>query len=767
MKNWLKLKAEMMADKIKIVCVQAFLVLAITYPLCANQDMNIRDKSLDVNSQDTPPVQEAIVSGAIEKEPGSIQNNPDNPAEGAAAKQPIVINGDRIEYSKDNNTVTIEGNVEVIKEDAVLTCDKAVVNTLTNDTHAEGNVILKDAKGVIKARSCDYNFKTKTGVSFDAKVAYPPYYGAGKIVKKISEAEIEIKNGYLTTCDKEHPHYRIQSRRLEIFPDDKVTAKAMTFRVANTPILYMPKFTQNLKDDRMHVQVTPGKSKDWGAFLFTAWRYDLLPNSGGRVHLDYREKRDFAWGIDNYYDTKIAGKGYFKTYYMNERKLTRKRLYLYPRVVRPTDETQRYRIQWRHKWDMDKNTYALVEYHKVSDVDFIKDYFFRQFEKNSITSSYILLSHILPDSSTFSILMQKRTNRIFSETEMLPQIKLDKPAVQIFNSPLFFSNSSSYVNFNKKTGTTPENIGRWGDDESNQRIDMSHKLSLPLKLSFLDLNPSIATHETYYQRIAGREAGIFREAWDSGVDITTRFYRIFDVDASVFGMEFNMLRHVISPSVKYIYSHPPTVASSKLLQFDGIDSLGESNQLGLSVENKLQTKRKNKTVDFLRFITSIDYLLNIEGRKRQWSDALTFDLEMLPYDWMRFETDATFDRKKDYFTFANFDLKASGKNVSFGGGYRYERKSSSQMTGEILFDLIKGWSFKIYERLQFKGNSLLKEQNYSISKELHCWIFDINYNVLRERGETIWFALRLKAFPEMSLDYNQNYHEPKPNSQGP
>ena len=87
------------------------------------------------------------------------------------------------------------------------------------------------------------------------------------------------------------------------------------------------------------------------------------------------------------------------------------------------------------------------------------------------------------------------------------------------------------------------------------------------------------------------------------------------------------------------------------------------------------------------------------------------------------------------------------------------------MTGEIILDLIKGWSFTVYQRLQFKGNSLVKEQTYKLSKELHCWIFDVNYNVLREKGETIWFALRLKAFPEMAIDYNQNYHEPKALSQ--
>lgn len=119
------------------------------------------------------------------------------------SESPIIVNGDKIEYSRDINVVTIDGNVEIKKGNSVLTCDKATVNTLTNDTHAEGNVILKDQKGIIKARSCDYNFKSQSGIAFDADAAYEPYYGKGKIVRKVSENEIEIKNGYMTTCDRD------------------------------------------------------------------------------------------------------------------------------------------------------------------------------------------------------------------------------------------------------------------------------------------------------------------------------------------------------------------------------------------------------------------------------------------------------------------------------------------------------------------------------------------------------------------------------------
>ena len=717
----------------------------------ASQKKDIQEKKTK-NTADIPETEETKKIPAITD---SLKQD---------SNAPIMVNGDKIEYSKDTNVVVVEGNVVVTKGDSVHTCDKAPDNTSTNDAHAEGKVILKDKNGTIKAKSCDFNFKTKTGQAYDATLAYPPYYGQGKIIKKVSENEIQVKNGYFTTCDHEgHPHYRMQSRLLEMFPGDKVTARATTFRVANTPIIYLPKFTQNLKDDKMHVQVTPGKSRDWGLFILTAWRYDFLANSGGRINLDYRERRGLAGGIDNYYDTKTYGKGYFKTYYMDQRNLARRHLYYnFINGVPPGNTTykERYRVQWRHKWEADKNTYWLAEYHKITDTKLIKDYFFREYEKDSHPVSYIFYNHLMPDSSNFSVLNQKRTNRIFTETEKLPEIKYDKPNTQILDTPLYLSNNSTYVSFNKKFSTVPAPTE---EDASNQKLDNYTRLSLPFKLAFLELNPYAGNRETYYRRIAGREVGLFREIWDSGINLTTRFYRIFDVDADIWGMEFNKLRHIISPNIGYSYIHPPTAGSSKLID---IDSIGEANQMDFSLENKLQTKRRNKTVDFLRLLASANYLFNTEGTVRHWNPNLIFDLEALPYNWLRYESDAIFNQHRGYFTAANFDLKASGKVVSLGGGYRYEKESSSQMTGEILFNLIKGWSFKIYQRLQFKGSSLLKEQDYCLSKELHCWILDIKYNVLRERGETIWIALRLKAFPGMSVDYGQNYHEPKSNSQG-
>ncbi|HTZ11213.1 MAG TPA: hypothetical protein VMD04_02390, partial [Candidatus Margulisiibacteriota bacterium] len=58
-----------------------------------------------------------------------------------------------------------------------------------------------------------------------------------------------------------------------------------------------------------------------------------------------------------------------------------------------------------------------------------------------------------------------------------------------------------------------------------------------------------------------------------------------------------------------------------------------------------------------------------------------------------------------------------------------------------------------------------REQEYTISRDLHCWIMDITFNTKQNEGSTIFFAFRLKAFPEMQFGFNQSYSGPKSGAQ--
>ena len=58
-----------------------------------------------------------------------------------------------------------------------------------------------------------------------------------------------------------------------------------------------------------------------------------------------------------------------------------------------------------------------------------------------------------------------------------------------------------------------------------------------------------------------------------------------------------------------------------------------------------------------------------------------------------------------------------------------------------------------------------KEQEYTISRDLHSWEMDVTYNLKKTEGETIWLIFRLKAFPEVAFGLDQSYHKPQAGTQ--
>ena len=119
----------------------------------------------------------------------------------------------------------------------------------------------------------------------------------------------------------------------------------------------------------------------------------------------------------------------------------------------------------------------------------------------------------------------------------------------------------------------------------------------------------------------------------------------------------------------------------------------------------------------------------------------------------------------------NTDLNFNfGADRSFGIGQRYGRKSSHEVVYSILYRINPKWKLSYYQRYEIGNNPSLKtglrEQEYSVARDLHCWVMEMTYNVTRDKGESIWFVMRLKAFPEMEFNFDQSYHAPKPGSQG-
>lgn len=695
----------------------------------------------------------------------------DVPAEGE--KAPIVCHGDKVVFLEAQQKLEALGHVIVIYEDVKITCDKINIALDTKDGVAEGDVVVYQKDSILTGDKVEYNFDSQTGTMYKAGFASQLIYGKGPAAVKEGPSEITMQKSYMTTCDLAQPHYRIHARTAKVLLDDKVVMRHVIVYGFEMPLFYLPYYSYSLKEERRpKVTVLPGKDKDWGYYVLTAWRYELSHQFKGILRLDYREKRDFASGFDNYYQTDNFGKGFVKTYYMNERSLESKSLWKQPRI---THERERYMVQHRHSWDIDPQTDLRFEYWGVSDTDILKDYLYRKdYERQADPESYLSIIRASPNY-TASFLGKRRFNKIFTRLEYQPELRLDIPSLRIGGekSKYYWKSENSFANLSRKYAH-PSDL-----DEDTVRFDTYNEIRRISELGFLHITPYAGGRETYYTKDKyGEDDGWWRGAFYTGVDVETKFYRIFSVNTNKWGLDINNLRHVITPQVAYGYIHTPTIVPEKLVSFDGLDGIDRLNRITFSLENKLQTKRNvgsgsGEAVDLARLLISTYYDYRLPGGSK-FSDV-NFDFEFTPFNWLTLEFDTTYDHLQDRFKTFNLDIYAEKADKwHCGFGYRYAHENHSEATFELSFKPTPLWKLGIYERFMFKGYPYTKKkinalnvQEYRIVRDLHCWTSEIIYTVSRGEGESIYFVMRLKAFPEMPLEFGTSYHRPKPGSYSP
>jgi len=700
----------------------------------------------------------------------------DNPVE-----QPITVNGDTVEYSPENKVVTATGNVRVEYKQTKLSCDKLTVNTQTKDAVAEGHVRIDDKMGLMVGEKIIYNFNTKVGTVIEGAFMSDPYYGKGKKLERISENEFVALNGYASSCNFDNPQYRIKAKQVKVYPKDKIKTKSDTVYIGGMPVAWLPFYNQSLKDRAMTVQLTPGYRKKWGAYLLSSTRWRLTDDLTFRTYLDYRNRLGWGEGFGANYKTDNFGTGDLKFYYTNETDTEQPQ--------GQPDQFERYMTRWRHKWNIDDRTNIYNEYYFIRDPkhdlldpkgqnppenSFLKDYFYREYDEDLQPLSYSTFHHSF-NYSSFDLLLQKRTNRWYDQVEKLPEAKFSMASKQIGESPFYFDDSSSAGNYNKKSAVPADS----STDVNMLRFDTTNKIIMPMRLAFINASPFVGLRNTVYDKDVnnGAMADSPRTMFMTGVDMSTKFYRLFDVNSNFLGMDINGLRHIITPSVGYAYNHRPTIAASKLKQIDSVDALDGSNSATLSLDNKFQTKRDGKSVDFADF--KIDSLYTYKPHDQSGSSYgdTIFNLEIRPYSWVTFDSDATYThtgaRDSDNynrFSNANYDWTfniAPERTVSLG--QRYQRKGGDEVTFNTDWRLTPKWKVGMYHRYQFsRGSTLTRgfyEHEYRIIRDLHCWDLNIIWNQERGQGTSIWFVFNLKAFPETAISIDHSYNKPKGGSQ--
>ncbi|HDZ49710.1 MAG TPA: LPS-assembly protein LptD, partial [Candidatus Aerophobetes bacterium] len=372
----------------------------------------------------------------------------------------IKLQADYISSSEDRSTIIGRGRVNLEYKDVQIEAENVRINLHTSELLAWDKVNFKFKARRIEGENLRYNLEKGEGT-----IEHPKgreglfFYRAEEAF--FSLEMIELRKAYFTTCDLSLPHYKITADKISIRLEDEIVMSNVTFSLGNIPVFWLPFFVQYLREENRFILPSFGYSDFAGWSVQTGYYFYASPFFQAKLHLDYKEKKGWAEGIDISYRSK-GGKGNLNTYFIKEK----------------DTQEERWLVRLEHQQSFSKFTSLKLRLNRLSDQYFLKDYFGQEYQ-----TAYLYLAHGGPGYNA-SILAQPALNPVFERgsIERLPQLKLNFDPQRIGESYLNSEEAIEITNFKK-------------DDKSILRADGFLDISLRwTDFAYFKLRPRIGYH---------------------------------------------------------------------------------------------------------------------------------------------------------------------------------------------------------------------------------------------------------------------------------
>jgi LPS-assembly protein len=215
---------------------------------------------------DLPAQDEIQMKGVINESDGSIRHLRGN-AEVETSE--MIISADEIDYDSDTAWANARGHVHL---EHFATGDKI------NADHAEYNLQTEEGKFYVVDGTSPAKIMTSPGVLTTTN----PFYFKAVWAERIRDRYI-LHHGFLTDCKIPKPWWIFQAPVFDIVPGDRAIARHTLFRVKRVPVFYLPYFYRPL-----------GKNPRQSGFL--------TPNFGHSTFYGYMYGGGYYWAVNRSYD---------------------------------------------------------------------------------------------------------------------------------------------------------------------------------------------------------------------------------------------------------------------------------------------------------------------------------------------------------------------------------------------------------------------------------------------------------------------------------
>lgn len=655
--------------------------------------------------------------------------------------QPIEITADSLTYDKTKDTYHAEGNVVIIQGKSSIKADKATVDMAASHATAIGNVEAVSEEGnILKGDSLEFDIDAKTGVAINGRL----FFKKGNVhikaeeINKTGDESYSAHRGFFTTCDCEEgesPAWGFYSSDADVTVGEYLTAWNSLLYIKKAPVFYFPYLAFPVKRERQTGFLTPkaGYSRLRGFKFDNSFFWAISESQDATFYFDIENRRGLGKGMEYRYVLSRQAEGEFYFYHFKEKDIDRVREFRKrsDNLSRPkTADDDRWFLEYKHTELLPYNISLKADIKKVSD-----DEYFIDFGKNTNERSLESLESNISMTKTwdkFNLVTQFRyfDNLLVEENratlQRLPEINMTGADQQIMDTPFHFSMESSFVNFERKEGST------------GQRVDVHPTVSLPLNPGgYFELKPSAGARETlYWVENPPQDRFHDRSSYDLNADLVTTFVNIFSIDEGEEGLK--KLKHTIRP--KILYTYIPEQVQDDLPQFDGIDRIAQRNDFTYSLNTILTGKFTDggnyNYRDYIYMDLSQTYNLNEATRKltssldkrRPFSDV-TGEIRLMPLSWTLMTAKGKYDAYESWLneydaSLGLWDKRGDRLDVS----YRFNRLPllTEYLDASLRFKLIQSIDLTYRNRYSYNDKMTI-EAAYGLEYKHQCWGAEITY----------------------------------------
>ena len=681
------------------------------------------------------------------------------------------------EYDEETGVASDPAGIIVRYGDVQLTARTIRFNRLTSEVEAEGAVRIQQGKELWTGERVRYNFATREITANEYRAGVSPFFFAGEgLSGSLTNQVHSMTNSFVTTADRAEPGHRITARSLTFVPDKYVEIHGATFYVGKVPIMYLPSYRRHLDRHPNNFVFVPGYRSLFGPYLLTTYNWFASTNLGGAIHLDYRQKRGFAGGPDFFYDLGPAGDGELLTYYAADDE---------PGLDSRGEpiSRDRYSVNFAHSARINSELTAKAAVRKQSDEYLRRDFFEDEYRLDVQPRTFGELSQLWPQFS-LNLLAVPQVNNFFQTVERLPDARLSALPQPVGATPVYYESESSlaYLRFNYANEVQPSYEGF--------RADTFHQLTLPQTLfGWLNVTPRVGGRFTQYgmeKNIAPLDGSESRGVFNTGAEVSAKASRIWPRAHNRL-LEVDGLRHIVEPSVNYVFVPNPSVAPDELPQFDyemqtyrllpitfpeynAIDAINSQNAIRFGLRNKLQTKREEAIDNLVNWAVEFDWRLDPREDQRTYSDVY-WDLDFRPRSWVTLSSELRYDiNETDWRMALNTITFEPNDRWNWQFGYRYLAEWPGMgpdsgydlLVSSLFLKLNENWAFHLGQQYSLQDH-LMQEQFYSIYRDLQSWTAALTFRWrdLHEGEDdfTVAVTFSLKAFPRFKLGQDRNQRE--------